>query len=36
MNSFRDNRLRDYKMPMGTTWLLTDIAEFKGKDVMRT
>ena len=31
MNSFRDNRLRDYEMPMGTTWLLTDIAEYKGK-----
>jgi len=31
MNSFRDNRLRAYEIPMGTTWLLTDIAEFKGK-----
>ena len=31
MNSFRDNRLRDYEMPMGTTWLLTDIAEYKGR-----
>lgn len=31
MNSFRDNRLCDYEIPMGTAWLLTDIAEHKGK-----
>ena len=31
MNLFRDNRLRDYEMPMSTAWLLNDIAEYKGK-----
>jgi Fic family protein len=31
MNSFRNHRLRDLALPTSTTWLLTDIAEAKGK-----
>lgn len=31
MHSFRDNRLRDHRLPMSTAWLLNDIAEYKGK-----
>ena len=31
MNSFRNNRLRDYELPMSAAWLLTGIAEYKGK-----
>ena len=31
MNSFRNHRLRDMALPTSTTWLLTDIAEAKGK-----
>ena len=31
MNSFRNKRLRDYELPMSAAWLLTGIAEYKGK-----
>jgi Fic family protein len=31
MRSFRDNRLRDHEMPLSTAWLLSDIAEYRGK-----
>jgi hypothetical protein len=31
MNSFRNNRLRDFAVPMSTNWLLNDLAEAKGK-----
>ena len=31
MNSFRNGRLTGYGVPVGTVWLLNDIAEFKGK-----
>ena len=31
MNSFRNGRLTNYGVPVGTVWLLSDIAEFKGK-----
>ena len=31
MKSFRSGRLSDYRVPLGTVWLLNDISEFKGK-----
>ena len=31
MMSFRGGRLRDFSVPAGTVWLLTDIAEAKGR-----
>jgi Fic family protein len=36
MNSFRNNRLRNFAVPMSTNWLLNDIAEAKGKQVVYT
>ena len=36
MNSFRDHRLRDLTLPASTAWLLTDIAEAKGKQELYT
>ena len=36
MNSFRSGRLRDYRVPVSTVWLLNDIAEFKGKQELLT
>jgi Fic family protein len=36
MNSFRNHRLRDLSLPTSTTWLLTDIAEAKGKQELYT
>lgn len=32
----RDHRLRDLAVPMGTTWLLNDVAEAKGKQELYT
>jgi hypothetical protein len=31
MMSFRGGRLRDFSMPVGTVWLLTDMGEAKGR-----
>src|ERR1051325_953351 len=36
MMSFRDNRLRDFAVPMSTNWLLNDIAEARGKQELYT
>ena len=36
MNSFRNNRLRDFAVPMSTNWLLNDLAEAKGKQELYT
>ncbi len=36
MMSFRDHRLRDLTVPMGTNWLLNDLAEAKGKQELYT
>lgn len=36
MMTFRDHRLRDLAVPMGTTWLLIDLAEAKGKQELYT
>jgi len=36
MMTFRNNRLRDFTVPMGTNWLLNDIAEAKGKQALFT
>jgi Fic family protein len=36
MMTFRNNRLRDFTVPMGTNWLLNDIAEAKGKQGLYT
>jgi Fic family protein len=36
MSSFRNQRLRDLTLPMSTTWLLSDIAEAKGKQELYT
>ena len=36
MMSFRNYRLRDFAVPMGTNWLLNDIAEAKGKQKLYT
>jgi hypothetical protein len=36
MMLFRDNRLRDFSVPMGTTWLLNQLAEAKGKQELFT
>lgn len=36
MNSFRNHRLRDLTMPASTAWLLSDIAEAKGKQELYT
>lgn len=36
MNSFRNQRLRDYTLPMSTAWLLNDIAEARGKQELFT
>lgn len=36
MNSFRNHRLRDLTLPTSTAWLLTDIAEAKGKQELFT
>lgn len=36
MMSFRDNRLRDFAVPMGTAWLLNQLAESKGKQELFT
>ncbi|MBM4311587.1 MAG: Fic family protein [Deltaproteobacteria bacterium] len=36
MMTFRNYRLRDFAVPMGTNWLLNDIAEAKGKQALYT
>lgn len=36
MQSFRSGRLRDYRVPVSTVWLLNDIAEFKGRQEFLT
>lgn len=36
MNSFRNHRLRDLTIPASTAWLLSDIAEAKGKQELYT
>ncbi|MDE0127294.1 MAG: Fic family protein [Bryobacterales bacterium] len=36
MQSFRSGRLRDYRVPASTVWLLNDIAEFKGRQEFLT
>ena len=36
MNSFRNHRLRDLAVPMSTAWLLSDIAEAKGRQELYT
>jgi Fic family protein len=36
MMSFRNHRLRDLAVPMGTNWLLNDLAEAKGKQELYT
>ena len=36
MMTFRNHRLRDFTVPMGTNWLLNDIAEAKGKQSLYT
>jgi Fic family protein len=36
MMTFRNHRLRDFAVPMGTNWLLNDIAEAKGKQGLYT
>ena len=36
MMTFRNHRLRDFTVPMGTNWLLNDIAEAKGKQELYT
>jgi hypothetical protein len=36
MMSFRVGRLRDLSIPAGTVWLLTDIAEAKGRQTLYT
>mgnify|MGYP003433084650 CR=1 FL=1 len=36
MISFRNHRLRDLTLPTSTAWLLTDIAEAKGKQELYT
>jgi hypothetical protein len=36
MMTFRDNRLRDFTVSMGTTWLLNQLAEARGKQELFT
>lgn len=36
MQSFRNGRLRDYRVPVSTVWLLSDIAEFRGRQEFLT
>lgn len=36
MMTFRNHRLRDLSVPMGTNWLLNDLAEAKGKQELYT
>jgi Fic family protein len=36
MMTFRNNRLRDFAVPMSTNWLLNDLAEAKGKQELYT
>ena len=36
MMTFRNHRLRDLAVPMGTNWLLNDLAEAKGKQELYT
>ena len=36
MNSFRNNKLREFSVPMSITWLLSDIAEAKGRQELYT
>jgi Fic family protein len=36
MHSFRNQRLRDFALPMSTAWLLNDIAEAKGRQELYT
>lgn len=36
MNSFRNQRLRDYALPMSTAWLINEIAEAEGKQDLST
>ena len=36
MNSFRNQRLRNFLVPMSTNWLLNDLAEAKGKQELYT
>jgi len=36
MMTFRNHRLRDFAVPMGTNWLLNDLAEAKGKQELYT
>jgi hypothetical protein len=36
MRTFRSGRLRDFKLPLSTVWLLSDIAEAKGRQDLYT
>ncbi len=36
MMTFRNQRLRNFSVPMSTTWLLNDLAEAKGKQEFYT
>ena len=36
MTSFRDDRLKNYALPMSMVWMLNDIAESKGKQELFT
>lgn len=36
MHSFRNQRLRDFALPMSTAWLLNDIAEARGRQELYT
>ena len=36
MMSFHSGRLRDFSIPAGTVWLLTDSAEAKGRQTLYT
>jgi Fic family protein len=36
MMTFRDNRLRDFSVPMGPTWLLNQLSEARGKQELFT
>src|SRR5438132_7056773 len=36
MMTFRQNRLREFTLPISTAWLMSDIAEAKGKQELYT
>lgn len=36
MMTFRNRRLRDFAVPISTNWLLNNLAEAKGKQVLYT